>query len=252
MATTTRRRTNRAAPAAKRPAPKKQARRRPPAARRPARRGPGLLTRVRQGLATVLGRQSDDVWGVVFLVAAAVAALGIYLNLTGPAGHAIKTVTGDLFGWGRVLVPPILGLVGVSLIRGRIRREPARAALGSGLLLIAISGILHLARGPASWKAGFGGLSHLNGAGGLIGAAVGAPLRSLLAPWGAGIVLATAVALSLLILTATPVRQAADHLGRPAGWPVGGGGPCCAGWPDDRQPPNAGPPPSAIPSPPPL
>jgi S-DNA-T family DNA segregation ATPase FtsK/SpoIIIE len=150
---------------------------------------------------------------VVFVVLAAVAALGIYLNLTGPAGHAIKTVTGDLFGWGRLLVPALLALIGVSLIRGRIRREPGRMALGSAFLLLAVAGLVHLARGPETWRAGFDGLDHLRGAGGLAGAAIGAPLRSLLAPWGAGIVLATAGVLSLLILTATPVRQAAAHLG---------------------------------------
>ncbi|HSS11485.1 MAG TPA: DNA translocase FtsK, partial [Acidimicrobiales bacterium] len=56
------------------------------------------------------------------------------------------------------------------------------------------------------------GLDRLADAGGLLGAAVGAPLRALLAPWGAGIVLATLLALSLLVLTGTPVRQASDHL----------------------------------------
>jgi S-DNA-T family DNA segregation ATPase FtsK/SpoIIIE len=149
---------------------------------------------------------------MVFLVVAVVAGLGIYLDLTGPAGRAITTVTGDLFGWGRLLVPPILALVGVSLVRGRLRPEPARAGLGCALLLLAVSGILHLARGPVRWSAGFGDVKRLRGAGGLVGAALGAPLRSLLAPWGAGVVLAAVIGVSILILTATPLRRAGARL----------------------------------------
>jgi S-DNA-T family DNA segregation ATPase FtsK/SpoIIIE len=168
------------------------------------------LARLRVALAAVLGRQSDDVWGVVFLVAAAIAALGIYVDLTGPAGRALRHGAGDLFGWGRLLVPPCLALVGGMLVRGRLRQEPARVALGCGFLLVGASGLLHLARGPANWHGAIGPLAD---AGGLLGAAAGAPLRDFLAPWGAAIILSTLLALSLLILTATPVRTAGSHLG---------------------------------------
>jgi DNA segregation ATPase FtsK/SpoIIIE, S-DNA-T family len=167
------------------------------------------VTRLRQGLAAVLGRQSDDVWGLVFLVAAAIAGLGIYLDLTGPAGEALRQGAGDLFGWGRLLVPPCLALLGAMLVRGRLRQEPARLALGCGFGLVGVSGLLHLTRGPAHWHGSIGPLAD---AGGLLGAAVGAPLRDFVAPWGAAIILSTLVALSLLILTGTPVRAASDHL----------------------------------------
>jgi DNA segregation ATPase FtsK/SpoIIIE, S-DNA-T family len=181
--------------------------------RRPARRqarNARALTRLRAGLAAVLGRQSDDVWGVVFLAVGAIAALGIYLDLTGPAGRALRAGAGDSFGWGRLLVPPCLALVGGMLVRGRIRQEPARVALGCGFLLVGTSGLLHLARGPVHWH---GAVHPLADAGGLIGALVGAPLRDLLAPWGAAIILITLLALSILVLTGTPVRRASDHLG---------------------------------------
>jgi S-DNA-T family DNA segregation ATPase FtsK/SpoIIIE len=173
---------------------------------------PSPLARVKAGLATILGRQADDIWGVVFLVVAALTALGIYLDLTGPAGQAARTGSGNLFGWGRLLVPPALALVGATLVRGRLRQQPARTALGCGFLLIGTAGLLHLARGPAHWHARFTGLHGLADAGGLLGAAVAGPLRALLAPWGAGLVLATLLALSLLVLTGTPVRRASDHL----------------------------------------
>ncbi len=157
-----------------------------------------------------MGRQSDDVWGLLFLAAAAIAALGIYLDLTGPAGRALRKGTGDLFGWGRLLVPGCLALVGGMLVRERLRQEPGRVALGCGFLLVGTSGLLHLARGPAHWH---GAIRPLADAGGLVGAVVGAPLRDFLAPWGAAIILTTLGALSLLVLTGTPVRAASDHLG---------------------------------------
>ncbi|HLY81505.1 MAG TPA: DNA translocase FtsK 4TM domain-containing protein, partial [Acidimicrobiales bacterium] len=158
----------------------------------------------------ILGRQSDDVWGVVFLVAAAIAALGIYLDLTGPAGRVLRDAAGDLFGWGRLLVPPCLALVGGMLVRGRTRKEPGRVALGCGFLLVGITGLLHLGRGPAHWH---GAIHPLVDAGGMLGAVVGAPLRDVLAPWGTAIVLTTLVFLSVLVVTGTPVRAASDHLG---------------------------------------
>jgi S-DNA-T family DNA segregation ATPase FtsK/SpoIIIE len=161
-------------------------------------------------MASVLGRQSDDVWGVVFLVASAIAALGIYFDLTGPAGRALREGAGDAFGWARLLVPPCLAVVGGMLVRGRLRQEPARVALGCGFLVVGASGLLHLARGPAHWR---GSVAPLADAGGVLGAAVGGPLRAFLAPWGAAIVLTTMLGLSLLILTGTPVRTASDHLG---------------------------------------
>ena len=82
-------------------------------------------------------------------------------------------------------------------------------ALGCGFLLVGDE------RAPAP-GAGAGRLERqvapLASAGGLLGVAVAGPLRDVLAPWGAGIVLTTLVALSVLVLTATPVRAASDHL----------------------------------------
>jgi DNA segregation ATPase FtsK/SpoIIIE, S-DNA-T family len=172
-----------------------------------------VVVRLRDGLAGIIGRQSDDVWGVVFVVAGAIAALAIYVDLTGPAGRALNAGCRDLFGWARVLVPLGLAAVGAALVRGRLRHEPARAALGFGFLLVATAGLLHLAWGPPH---GAGALRQVVGAGGLLGAGVGTPLRAVLAPWGAGIILSTLLGLSLLILTGTPVRAAADHAGRGA------------------------------------
>jgi S-DNA-T family DNA segregation ATPase FtsK/SpoIIIE len=145
------------------------------------------------------------VWGLALIVAGLLAALGVYADLTGPAGHVVRDATGAALGWGRLLVPIALVGVGAALLRGRLNNEPARIAIGFGFLVLAATGLLHVAHG------GPRGLDDLRHAGGYLGLAVGGPLRSLLAPWGAGLLLATLGLLSVLILTKTSVRTA-SHL----------------------------------------
>ncbi len=161
-----------------------------------------------------LGHQADDVWGVVMLVVAALAGLGIYLGLAGPAGRAVAGGSGDAVGWARLLITPALVVAGITLIRGGPRQVLARVVLGCCGALVAMSGLLHIVRGPQQWSPGHPGMARLAGAGGFIGALVGAPLRQLLAPWGAALVLGAAAVVSLLILTGTPARRAGQHLGR--------------------------------------
>src|SRR5205085_7240044 len=149
-------------------------------------------------VATHLGRQADDLWGVVLLVLGLLAALGIYANLTGPAGRAVRDAARELFGWGRFLVPPALGAVGGVLLRGRHRDDPARVAIGSLMVVGASIGLLDLA-------------GHHHRIGGVLGAAVGEPLRSLLAVWGAALLLLSLLLVGLLVATRTPARTAAHH-----------------------------------------
>ena len=167
-------------------------------------------------LARVLGGQADDVWGVAFLVLAVLCALGIYLDLTGPAGSALRAGAGDLLGWGRVLIPPALAAVGIALVRERTERDIGRVGLGAAVVVVAVTGLLHLARGPLTWTVGTPEVAHLRGAGGLLGAIIGGPARSLLAPWGAGLVFAALGLTGILVATHTPVRHAAGHVARVA------------------------------------
>ena len=164
-------------------------------------------------MAAHLGRQADDVWGLVLIVAGLLAALGIFADLTGPAGRALRDASSAVLGWGRVLVPVALWAVGAVLVQDRpkpppgAKRDslPVAMAIGFVLLTTAGCGLLHLAR------RGRGGAG-LHDAGGYLGAAVAEPLRSGLAVWGAAIVLVTFGALALLILTRTPVRVATARL----------------------------------------
>ncbi|MEY2476328.1 MAG: segregation ATPase FtsK/SpoIIIE, family [Actinomycetota bacterium] len=165
--------------------------------RKSAKRRPSL----RATLATHLGRQSDDVWGLLLVVAGLLAALGIYADLTGPAGRAVRDATASALGWGRLLVPPALAGTGAALVQGRARHEPGRVAIGFGFLVVATTGLLDLARGKP-----------VDDAGGWFGAVTGGPLRAVLATGGAAVVLSTLLIVAVLILTRTGVREASGHL----------------------------------------
>jgi S-DNA-T family DNA segregation ATPase FtsK/SpoIIIE len=151
------------------------------------------------------------VWGGALLVGAALAALGVYTHLIGPTGRIIDQALGDAAGWGKILVPPALALIGVAAMREETGRRPARVAAGSALALVATSGLAHDLGGPAHWNHR---IAALRPAGGLLGAAVAIPLRAGLAAWGAGFVLVVVAVVALLVLTGSPPRVAGARLAR--------------------------------------
>ncbi|PLS76334.1 MAG: hypothetical protein CYG61_02565, partial [Actinobacteria bacterium] len=172
--------------------------RRKPAARKEAPRKPAARrggSRVRTTLAAHLGRQADDVWGLVLIVVGVLAGLGIYADLTGPAGRALQHGAGAVLGLARFVLPVALCGVGAVLVQGRSRAEPARAVIGFTLLTVAGAGVLHLVERAPAWSAP---VAELRRAGGYIGVAVGAPLRALLGVSGAAIVLVTLVSVAFL------------------------------------------------------
>ncbi|MBO0732213.1 MAG: hypothetical protein J2P57_23330, partial [Acidimicrobiaceae bacterium] len=89
--------------------------RRRPAARKGRRRGPGRAGPLAR-LSEVLGQQADDVWGAVLCVLGLLAAMGIYIDVAGPAGRGLRAGTADGFGWARVLIPLALVVLGATLI----------------------------------------------------------------------------------------------------------------------------------------
>jgi S-DNA-T family DNA segregation ATPase FtsK/SpoIIIE len=133
------------------------------------------------------------------------AAVVLYSDLAGPVGRGLREGAADVFGGAAVLLPPALAAIAVALAR---RRAPGRTALGGLLLLLGLCGLLDVAGTPRHLT-GLPLLRTLRGAGGLLGAADGIPLRAALSADGAGVVLAVLVVASLLVLTATPPRRAA-------------------------------------------
>ncbi len=153
--------------------------------------------------------QSDDLWGLAFLLLAVLAGLGIYAGVIGPAGHALRTGTADLFGLARYGLPPGFAVLGGYLILRHARSEPGRVAVGLALALMAAAGLLCVLTGKDTLHQPLAGMGR---AGGLLGAAEGVPLQAGLANWGAGLVFGAAAFVACLIITATPVRAVAARL----------------------------------------
>jgi S-DNA-T family DNA segregation ATPase FtsK/SpoIIIE len=153
--------------------------------------------------------QSDDLWGLAFLLLAVLAGLGIYAGVIGPAGHALRTGTADLFGLARYGLPPGFAVLGGYLILRHARSEPGRVAVGLALALMAAAGLLCVLTGKDTLRQP---LAAMGRAGGLVGAAEGVPLQAGLASWGAGLVFGAAAFVACLIITATPVRAVAARL----------------------------------------
>jgi S-DNA-T family DNA segregation ATPase FtsK/SpoIIIE len=166
---------------------------------------------------TALAAHATDAWGLALIALGLVTGLAIYLDLAGPLGHALDLGIGSAIGMVRFVLP--LGLVGagVALVRdGRADDEPSdgppanhpsRLILGSALLLVAVTALMHLWRGtPAIGD----GLRPLGRAGGALGYAIGEPLGVLAGSWAASLVLVTVGLVGLVVLTKTSVRVAAD------------------------------------------
>ena len=176
------------------------------ARRRPVKR-PSLLAQARAALTTYLGRQSDDVWGLLLILLGVLAGLGIYADLTGPVGRLLRVAASAGLGAGRLIVPIALVSIGAVLVRGRPRAEPGRIAIGFGFLLISLTGLCDLLAGAPHWGAT---LVDVESAGGFLGLVVAEPLRTIAAVWGASLVLATVLAVAVLIITRTSVRTAME------------------------------------------
>jgi S-DNA-T family DNA segregation ATPase FtsK/SpoIIIE len=150
-----------------------------------------------------------------------VAGLGVYADAAGPVGRWLDEAIGTLVGWGRLLAPLALIGAGVLLVRRRPDEDDPAARshvwLGGLLLAVAGCGLLHLTGGRPGLDAPAEDLGH---AGGLLGLAAAGPLAAGLAPWGAGLLLATLALAGLVILTRVPVHVAAQSTAagvRPAG-----------------------------------
>ncbi|HLH47262.1 MAG TPA: DNA translocase FtsK, partial [Acidimicrobiales bacterium] len=91
-----------------------------------------------------------------------------------------------------------------------IGHEPGRVALGCALGILAFSGLCQVAGGPrvVGGRPWAGVLHAVRPAGGLVGLAVGLPLRAGVGSAGAAVVLVALLFLSLLVITATPVKVA--------------------------------------------
>ncbi len=193
---------------AKRRAPK--ARRRPTTTRRgPAR--PSAAVRAREAIGRQLGSHTADVVGILLMAFGALTALALATNLVGPIGRALASGITFFLGGGAFLVPvACFGAAVLVLAPRRIDDEeapapaPLRIGLGIALLVIGITGLLHLTGSSPAIDAAS---DELRRAGGLLGAAFGGPVRSGLGDLGAGVVFLCIAILGALLAPGIPLRQ---------------------------------------------
>lgn len=171
------------------------------------------------------GRQAD-VWGVVLIAIGLIAALGLYLDLAGPVGEALRVAFGALFGLARVIAPPTIVALGAALIFGKgishhddhadrdltsAGDRLARYGIGAVLLFLAVAGALHLGQGKPSWG---DPVDDFIDAGGVVGFAIGAPLEALLSIWGASLALLTIAVIAVLVVTGVSLIDAGRAIKR--------------------------------------
>lgn len=139
-----------------------------------------------------------------FLALAIIVALREWFNLSGLLGGAIHHVTSGAVGLLSILVPVLLLFISVQFFRASPPATNRRIALGLFLMILSISGILQLAGDPASPIENF---VEIEGAGGLVGWAIGAALKTLLSAYGAYAVLGLLLIFALLYITNTTVHD---------------------------------------------
>jgi S-DNA-T family DNA segregation ATPase FtsK/SpoIIIE len=172
----------------------------------------------------VLADHADDVTGLLLIALAIVTGLGLYADGGGPVGRGLADFTASAFGLLRYVVPVALGAGGAALILTRAPApsegdgdgegaadRPARVAyvtVGAVLLALSAAGFAHLAgeRPPLDASA-----DDLQDAGGWLGVAVGAPLHATVGTAGSVALLAALAVGGLVVLTRTPLRDAADR-----------------------------------------
>ncbi len=165
----------------------------------------------RESFAEQLADHRSDTAAIGLGVAGVLSALGIFWDRAGPVGRAIDTGAAALLGRGKVIVPIALLTAAVLTLAQRredVPRKGVRLGLGIGLVCATTVGLLHLGRSAPDDRS----LHALEHAGGLVGAAVGAPLRALLGSPGAVIVLLAAGVLGGLLIAGTGIRQIAHAL----------------------------------------
>jgi len=176
---------------------------------------PALPARIVHALRTMrdrvrerLGRQTDDVWGVVLVVIAALLALSFF-DLSGPVGDRISAVVTFLFGIWAYALPAVMGLIGLAMIGLFPRKDYGRIAIGATLLFAGSLGMFHLMTGSLSLA---GNVDRVAAHGGAVGALIAFPLRRLIGFWGSFVVLFAVVGLGALIITRATIRDVAGTI----------------------------------------
>ncbi len=159
-----------------------------------------------------LGRQTDDVWGIVLIVVAILASLA-FAGLAGPVGDGIATGLRFLFGVWSWVVPVVLVIIGIAMVGTMPRTDYARLTVGLTTIFLGSLAMFHLMTGTWSLAQS---VDRVIERGGAVGSLTSFPLRRLIGFWGAMVVLVAVVTVGVLVVTKATVRDVGHTVA--AGW----------------------------------
>jgi S-DNA-T family DNA segregation ATPase FtsK/SpoIIIE len=157
----------------------------------------------RDWIRNTLGRQTDDVWGLVLLVLASLSTLAFF-QLAGPVGDGFDSGSRFLFGVWRFALPVALAGIGIALIIGKPREGARRLVVGGITTFIGTLALFHLLTGAVAFRSS---LELVQDRGGAVGSLIAFPMRRILGHWGAFVVLASSIGMGVLVMTRTSVRE---------------------------------------------
>ncbi|MEU0233520.1 MULTISPECIES: DNA translocase FtsK [unclassified Streptomyces] len=151
-----------------------------------------------------------DGLALLLLGLALIVAVGTWSNLRGPVGDLVELLVTGAFGRLDLLVPLLVGGIGVRLILYPERPEAnGRIVIGLSALALGVLGQVHIACGSP----GRGdGAEAVQDAGGLIGWAASQPLVFMMGEVLAVPMLVLLTVFGLLVVTATPVNAIPQRL----------------------------------------
>jgi S-DNA-T family DNA segregation ATPase FtsK/SpoIIIE len=197
-------------------ATKTTSKKRAPAKKSGAKRPVKGRSASRQAVGSVLSGHQADLWGVGAILAGLLAAVSVWVGAAGVIGEGLDDVLALGVGLLRVVIPVGLVALGVALIRGDDVSENeaervARASVGGLLILISLSGLLHVLRGRPGID---DPVSEIGAAGGVLGMAIGGPLHGLTALAGSALILISVAVVGVMVLTGSTARQVANGTGK--------------------------------------
>jgi S-DNA-T family DNA segregation ATPase FtsK/SpoIIIE len=163
------------------------------------------LVAVRSSVRNTLGRQTDDIWGLI-LVVLAILVLLAFVDLAGPVGEGMAGGSRVLFGVWRFALPVALAGIGVAMILGKPRDGAKRLIAGGVITFIGSLALFHLMTGAVALAPS---IELVEERGGAVGSLIAFPMRRILGTWGSFVVLAAAMGMGVLIMTQTSVRELA-------------------------------------------
>ena len=166
---------------------------------------PSRWTRIRDRVRHGIGRQADDVWGLILVVVAVVVALG-FLDKAGPLGSWMFATLRFLTGVWAFAIPVVLVGLGSALVVGRHRDDYGRVAFGAFVAFAGSLALFHLLTGSVALAQS---VDLVMERGGALGSLISFPMRRVVGFWGAFVVISATTAVGILIMTRTSVREVA-------------------------------------------